>query len=447
MQRYNFGDFDKVNKEHVYVLLDPERVPQQFIDQFSRAETTKLVGDDEAKKAVDSLRDQQIIEVDYRFVNKKYSRLAACIAWAAKRDGQKEKEEEQEEEQDEPSSLDSENNWIRVPSSVPITRTNTGSRSPSPNRDQLQPIMPVDLASLVRSVPTFKEDFKTFEAYLNKLEAFFKICKVDVFADQMSLLEYAIAEHSEYKILIDGIRADTANTTFALVRTAALELIDGKIQLTKGQVMKNIFSFKLSQFDSVKQYFQAFVEQRAIARADAVIDESVLVEAFVEGLDENMRLVLKSQEKATLTAAYKLAETMMPNSTSKTNNVSIGFVRRGGGGGAGRGNNNNNRNNNGGGRRGGYNNGRNGGGGAAQGGNGGRRGGNGGGRRNDGCFACGDRNHGISQCPTFRRFKNQKNNNNNNNNQVRNVNVEDVAEQFDNINMNQDNNEVNLPLV
>ena len=192
-RKYNFGDFDKVNKKFCYVTLDPSQVPQDFIDQFDRAtrpdptSVDHVAEHDSAKRALEDLRTKEVIEVDFREINQKYGRLAACVAWAAKRDGHKEEEEEQKEE--EVSSNDSENNWIRVPSSLPISRIHSDRRTPSPTRDQLT--MPVDLTTLVRSVPTFKEDYKSFEAYLNKLEAYFKICKVEEFTDKMALLEYS----------------------------------------------------------------------------------------------------------------------------------------------------------------------------------------------------------------------------------------------------------------
>ena len=82
MKEY-FLDFDRADNQKASLQIKTDQVPDEFVAKFDRSSgfsTVTQQDTQDAKRALEKLRDEGIIIVDFRTINQKYHRLAAYIS-------------------------------------------------------------------------------------------------------------------------------------------------------------------------------------------------------------------------------------------------------------------------------------------------------------------------------------------------------------------------------
>lgn len=175
----------------------------------------------------------------------------------------------------------------------------------------------VDLSKYIGKLPPHNDDLP-FEDFINKMTAFFDLCTITADSSQIKLLKYSVADKRKIYSTLSAIPiSEPAN--FKNFSNECIQLLDGKIRPCEGQVYSAAWSIRSSNYSTLKEYFQAFVELKAEAADPAQIRESSLIECFLRGLPENLEMMVrgeKSRDKKkdhTLLDMYKFASEIRPD--------------------------------------------------------------------------------------------------------------------------------------
>lgn len=189
-----------------------------------------------------------------------------------------------------------------------------------------------DLSSYLRSLPHHHDDM-LFENFVNKLISYFDVCDIVDDKKKIKLLKYSIAEKPTLHTAISSITVEES-PNFAEFANECIELLDGRIKATEGEIYSTAWTYRLSHFSNLKEYFHAYVALKSSAKNPASIDEASLIESFLRGLSENLSMICRNEiakqfkppQKPKLLDVYKIAKTAKPEQSSASK-LSLNVVK------------------------------------------------------------------------------------------------------------------------
>ena len=163
----------------------------------------------------------------------------------------------------------------------------------------------------LKIMPKWEETYRTFESFLEKFEMYFEMCEITADKDKIKLVRYSLFGVRDKEILVDDC-AKNCNDNYDTFKNKCIESIDCKIKLDKGKILSKLFkiNFLNGGYKDMKAYYQEFVDLKGSAKSGVVIDDKVMMEAFVEGLPNMMRTMLMANPKDTFYEAFAAADKM-----------------------------------------------------------------------------------------------------------------------------------------
>ena len=178
------------------------------------------------------------------------------------------------------------------------------------DNDDNQPAM-TDYDKVLKGMPKYDENkIKNFRSYINKLEKYFTMMKVEKDDEKIQVLRYSVAEYDRLDSLLDDCYKEQTQgaENFKTFKDKAIESIDGRITLTAGDIIAKAWELKFANSASPKDYYLKFIALKAQAKSGEEVQENLLVEAFLRGLPPAIRMNCQSADKSTLFDNFKHLE-------------------------------------------------------------------------------------------------------------------------------------------
>jgi len=309
----------------------------------------------EAKEACQKLKNDGFLEVDFRSVNEQYCHLARIIArygedFTNNRDSYlKTKYKERNSLPDQQSSsrtkqktqpiqrassqenLESSKNlpqkFEKLPENLEqsIKLLKKDEKLPEiEENNQILIMSEPDVKDLMKSLPKYDaSEYKNFRSYLNKCKHYFSLVGLTTASKKIKMVEYAVSGIEEKTGLVEQCATEHANDYDKFVEKCC-ESIDGMVVLKEGQIIKKIFNLRVDDYGSVKEYYHKFVEMKTAGGPTVKIKDEVMIEAFINGLDQTSRAVLRGQSGKTLHENFKLAENIFEK--PKASDYQVNYV-------------------------------------------------------------------------------------------------------------------------
>ena len=202
----------------------------------------------------------------------------------------------------------------QAPATVILVKKEMGDQNENPQAPKL--------GTYLRSLPKYDESYKDFNSYLRKFDKFFGINEITADKDKIKLVEYAIGG-TDKENLVD-LCVKNHPDKYDDFKKKCLEVIDGTTLLTKPEIIRKMLDMKIHNFADVKSYYSKFIELKGSGGAAVVIDDDIVMMAFIDGLPKNIKQILKSADHKTLFDNYKAAERMWEKNANE--NVVVGAV-------------------------------------------------------------------------------------------------------------------------
>lgn len=171
----------------------------------------------------------------------------------------------------------------------------------------------INLTDVLKNLPKYDPDiYITFEDYVNKLNALFGFYPGLTDSQKIQFLKFSVAQVARLNAILMSI---TNQTTFTGFSNQSIELIDGKIKSSSGEILSKAWGMKSRNFPNLLEYYHAFNALRSEAKDPTSIDESQLVQPFLKGLDENLVMHIRGKinSTSTLLDVFKKMEETVPD--------------------------------------------------------------------------------------------------------------------------------------
>ena len=207
---------------------------------------------------------------------------------------------------------------LKEPTTVVVKEEMSGNQNQNQNQNDAP-----KLSSYLKSLPKYDESYRDFHSYLRKFEKFFDISEITADKDKIKLVEYAVMGVQSKETLVEVCVKDHPDK-WDDFKKKCLETIDGTTLLSKADIIKKMLDLKIHDFKDVKSYYAKFIELKGAGGSSVVVDDDIIMMAFIDGLPKNIKQILKSADHKTLFENYQAAERMWEKNNSE--NVVVGAM-------------------------------------------------------------------------------------------------------------------------
>lgn len=189
---------------------------------------------------------------------------------------------------------------------------------------------PVKLSDCLKALPKYSDsEIEHFEDYVNKVTHFLEIFEIEEEKSKIRLLQYAVAERPRLNTILKSID-QIQNNTFEKFSGEAIQIINGKVKPSSGEIIRVAWTLKRNHFNSNKEYYQEFIDLQS--KTSDTIDQSTLIECFFSGLPDHLESVVRSRLNATtqaktLNLVYKLTQEAKPDKPSLSSSVQVNNMK------------------------------------------------------------------------------------------------------------------------